>query len=584
MLHNYEYLSDATTGNADFNNKYIEYFIIVLLFVFSTYQAIHLFGYRVVPNPDFFGYFQTAADLLSFQLPSGHPADFRCVPVMGLLQNGLSCLIGGQYADLKAGWLLNTILHPFNIVLVWLVGKRIVGRHALWIAIIVSINPTVMTLIGDPSTETPFLFFVLLTFYFVYRQSRVSFVFASIASMTRQEGVALILVVFIMGVINCKDKREWMWVFIYAGLAIIPFAIWTWASIVCANSPSHIDHYSKLGMDDFYERMTSLKYVNMMWRDGFHNLYSIIAYKIPGSLVNFSKVLIFLCFAFGTGYGLWKRRWDVAALHIFLWPYVLVHSVHTVLNRHHVATYWILLIICLYGLQNGWRFIVNSDRVPKTFITILQSLLLILAIAYLGLLISNLPQVAGISKRFVFVPYGAGIVIVVIFLVRALLYKARYLLTDLLVSSLICCMVFSSQFSLVSTIGDGRKNLEFKKLGEWYNENAEPDERMVCTLSYTTYYFSSGSRDSFIKYGDIQAESPTDFVRRCYDLDVTYVAWDSKSGRKGISREHYYNKWRMGNIETLEKPQNMGFYEFITQIRVSEQKYINVFRLRRVEY
>ncbi len=100
--------------NANLKEKYFEIFIIIVLFAFGVYQSILFFGYRVVPNPDFFGYYKTATELLSFQLPS----DYRCLPVLGLLHYGLSCLVGGQYAELTAGRLLNSILHPFNIVLV----------------------------------------------------------------------------------------------------------------------------------------------------------------------------------------------------------------------------------------------------------------------------------------------------------------------------------------------------------------------------------------------------------------------------------------------------------------------------------
>jgi hypothetical protein len=131
-------------------------------------------------------------------------------------------------------------------------------------------------------------------------------------------------------------------------------------------------------------------------------------------------------------------------------------------------------------------------------------------------------------------------------------------------------------------MGDGQKNLEFKLLAEWYLENAEPGEKMVVTLGYTTGYFTSGHKDSIIRYKDIKADSPADFIRRCNEMDITYVAWDSKVGLKGVRRENYYNKWRMKNIAMLEKPQDVGLYEFITQIRVSEKKYINVFRLRKL--
>ena len=148
-----ELLSDLSV-----KEKYFEIFIIMVLFAFGVYHSVLYFGHQVVPNSDFTAFVRTGHELLSFQLPSS----YKRAPILGLLQASLSYLVTGQHPDLTAGWLLNAILHPFNIVLLWLVGKRIVGRAALWIAIIAIINPWVIQLLAEPIAETTLLFFILL--------------------------------------------------------------------------------------------------------------------------------------------------------------------------------------------------------------------------------------------------------------------------------------------------------------------------------------------------------------------------------------------------------------------------------------
>jgi len=109
----------------------------VVLFAFGVYQSVLYFGHTVVPVSDFPDFFRVGKEILSLQMPSS----FKLAPVVGILQNLLVYVSWGSPPELTAGWLLNAILHPFTVVLLWLVGKRIIGRAAAWFAVIASINP-----------------------------------------------------------------------------------------------------------------------------------------------------------------------------------------------------------------------------------------------------------------------------------------------------------------------------------------------------------------------------------------------------------------------------------------------------------
>jgi hypothetical protein len=572
--------NQGVTGLANLHEreKYLEYSIIIVLFAFGSYLSFIFWGHQTVPNPDFFGFIDVAEAFLSFQFAS---IDYRQLPGLGLLQKGISVLVGGPQAELTAGWLLNAILHPLNIVLVWLVGKKLIGQSALWVAILVGITPWVLRQMIDPIAETTFLFFILLTFYCMYRQSRLAYLIACMATVVRYEAAALILAVFFMDIIACSSKKERIRAVIYAGLAGIPLAVWALLTMIYWESQGnhYLNYFARMGTEELGEKISSLQYINMMWEMGFRPLYSVLADMIPGPVFLLTKIGIFVCFAFGTVYGLWHHRWDFLALHIFLWPYVLVHSGHSILARHGVATHWIVLIICLYGLLSGWQLLVKANRIPKMVLAISQSLFLVLAVAYLIKLGLYLERNAEISQTSMSVHYAAGITIAVLFLIHALLFKGRDLLSNLTISLLVWCLVFSSQSTLLSVMGDGKKMLEFKLLADWYLKNATPHENMVVTLGWTTGYFAEGNQNSFISYKDIKADSPADFIRQAKDMNVTYVAWDSRSGLKTMG-EHYYKKWGMQNIAILETPQSVGPYEFVAQIRVNEKQFINVFRLQ----
>ena len=116
--------------------QYFEIFLIAAFLAFGIYQSVLFFGHQVVPISDFPDIVRIGHELLSFKVPTR----FKQAPVVGILQALLSYLVGGQHPDLTAGWLLNAILHPLNLVLLWLVGKRIVGKSAIWFAIIAILN------------------------------------------------------------------------------------------------------------------------------------------------------------------------------------------------------------------------------------------------------------------------------------------------------------------------------------------------------------------------------------------------------------------------------------------------------------
>ena len=200
------------------SDRYFEIIAVLILLAFGTFHSISYFGHKLVPTSDFPAFAKTGRELLSLQMPTS----FKRTPALGLLQVGISYLVGGQTPELTAGRLLNAILHPLIAVLLWLVGKRILGRSAIWLAVIVIINPWIINSMTDPIAETALLFFVLLTVYFIFRRSRWSYLFASITSMVRYEGAALILAAFVIDVMTNKERKARINAFLLSVLASLP--------------------------------------------------------------------------------------------------------------------------------------------------------------------------------------------------------------------------------------------------------------------------------------------------------------------------------------------------------------------------
>ena len=511
--------------------------------------------------------------------------------MLGILQVGLSYLVGGKYPDLTAGWLLNALLHPFNLILLWLVGREIIGKSGVWFAIITILNPWVLYMLTEPLVETTLLFFVLLTFYLIFRRSNWCYLFASIASMTRYEGAALIIAAFVMDMIYAQARRERILAFLYSALASVPLGIWMLATFLDWNTQASSSHYfkifgenseySKLLLGSFKDKVGLVLHMKLEWRIGFQPL--LMPYPESGSdsvetLTKLSMVFAAGGFFFGCIYGLCKRRWKILALLMFFVPYFVVHSTFPApLLRYHMPLFWIAILISWFGLQSIWKLIDKDNRVPRFLVSILQVIMLIIAVVWIVGLFPYLSQLASISPASVSVPYVAMAVVSLILAVRIYIHKFRHLLRELAIFALLCLVFVSNQFGLAYTIGDGQREVEFKLLGDWFVTNAKPGEKMGLYMVDIVQIFAHKYADYVV--GLPKADSPSEFVEACYKENITYVVWAT---REGLSNDHadYRGANLHINIALLREPRNIGPYKFITQVG-TKRGFVNIFRLMR---
>jgi len=556
--------------------KIFEALIITVFLAFGMYHCLLYFGHKIVPNSDFSGFVRVGEELLSFKLPSS----YKRAPALGLLQAGLSHFVGGQHPQLTAGWLLNAILHPLNIVLLWLVGKRIVGRAAFWMVIVIVINPWLIQMLTQPIAETTLLFFVLLTFYFMFRRSRWCYLFAAIASVVRYEGAALIMAAFLMDMIESRDNEQRKKSFILVAIASAPLMLWLIGTAINFGNEGSTHYLKELGVKGAFCD-TLLIYIRRIWDVGFYPLFTpspVGAQDSKEIVFNLSKIFTAVSIVFGVAYGLWKRRWDILALLLFFVPYILVHVIHSyTFPRFMTPVSWITLVLCLYGLQNGWLLINKAFKPPKAVVSGLQIILLVVALGWLVMLVPYLSKLAQISPRSASMPDAAMVVVVLFFIGQRFIHKMRFFWRDCGISALVCLMIISNQFLLVRLIGNGQGDLEFKHLADWYTVNSKSGEKLATTMPGIVKIFAPAHTKDIVNMDCSKAESAEEYIQQCYQRDITYVAWDSRVGSNRGSR--YYKLWKMENIAMLEKPQSTGPYEFVTQLRANKRRFINLFRL-----
>jgi hypothetical protein len=567
----------ADSGSQFISNRTLDIFIFFVLLGLGLYESFVYFGHQVVPNPDFTGFVQVARQIASFDLP----ASYKRLPVLGLLQIGLSSLVGGQHPDLTAGWLLNAILHPFNIILVWLIGRRLVGKAAVWVAVISAINPWTLQMLTEPIVETTLLFFILLTFFFLLRRSNWVYLFASVASMVRYEGAILIMLAFLLDMVYSENARKRLWAFVRASAASIPLGLWMLGTILNWSAEGESYYLKDLG-GRTGGKVVFLEFIELTWQVGIGPLFMLkpdAAKDSFNTLFALSKLITAASFTFGLIYGFIKRNWYVPAMFIFVLLYLIVHAFQaSLIGRHGIAVSWIVLLICLYGFQGLWALINKDGRVPKAIAVSAQVILSLLVVLWLAQMVPYLSRIAKMSPHSAYVPHIVAAVVVLIFMLYRFVYKARFCLTDVCISAIVCLIIVSNQFTLVRVMGTGWRDVEFRMLADWYVANVKGSGKMVTTMANLERIFAPEYKDKFVHTSGIDANSPTEFVETCYKKGIAYVAWDSRLGL--TPDDLYYKRWRLGNIAPLARPENMGPYEFVTQIRASDRRFVNVFKLK----
>ncbi|MDD5011008.1 MAG: hypothetical protein PHQ00_02680, partial [Phycisphaerae bacterium] len=519
--------------------------------------------------------------LLSFQLPT----DYKRVPLVGILQVLLGRIVGGTHPDLTGGWLLNSIVHSLTIVMLWLAGRKIIGRAAIWFAIIAIINPFGLQLLTEAIAETPMLFFIWLSFYLIFIRSKWAYLAASLATMVRYECAALIAGAFVLDMIEGQNKKERWLAFGLSVLASIPLVIWLIGTVIHSHNLG-ATHYLNIFKKDYtshfvegvQNRTGIVRHLNILWQVGFYPLLTPspqAGKSLADAIFTINKVIVVASFLFGSIYGLYKKQWKILVLLIFLLPYFWVHSKYPYpIHRYHATIFAVVMLICIYGLCAFWNLF--KDKLPAPAVVFAQTLLILTALIWFLILAGHLPKLAPMSRASVSLPYVAILVVFAAFIAERFIYKVKP--RDFVVLAAMILMIVSNQFLVAAVVGNGERDIEFKYLVEWYRSNAKPDEKLVTTVPIILQIMAPDFKDNFIHTNTFDANNPTDFAKECYERNITYVAWDSREGL--IPHDYYYKSWKMANIAPLIAGRDIGPYQFITQIRVNQRRYINLYRLR----
>ncbi len=570
------------------DDKRARYFAIATLAIllgFAVYKSLALYGVFQVPNPDFPGFVQVGKRLLKFKVPS----TFKRLPMIGLMQVLLSKVMPGDQPVLTAGWVINAVFSALSVVLLWRVGKRIIGDSAIWVAILAMLNPWVLRSQVNPIAETSMIFFTLLTFVFMFRNSWWVYLFACFASMVRYECAALIPIAFIMDMIKRKGLKQRLLAVLWAALASVPMGLWMLGTRIAWQQPGAKRAY----IGDFTgSSHLGIRYVETLWDTTFKYMLqlpaaakamfvrttSAEAVSVTDSmnaLFTVVKVITAIAFIAAVVWGLYRRKWNFLALLLFFGIYVGIHAARKATHqRYCVPVIWLAILLCAYGLKGVWRIINIKNWMPKMVVIFLQVALIVGATVWLIMLIPFMQKLAPFCEKGKYLPYAAAAALILIVVVRACLFKLKFLTRDLALTAVVCVLVAGMHFTTAGVIDNGTYYIEFRHMLDWYNANAGPQEKLATRWTHVLRLMTKKNAHNIIELTTLASDTFEGFIQNCYDNDITFVACNSRGSSK--------TKKGLGEIrKQLSRPNHIGPFEFVRRIEISKNIWINIFRLHR---
>ena len=630
--------------------------VIVIVLALGIYLSWLYFGHQAVPNSDFIGFIETGHAVMDylrtfFQENPVAIQSFKRMPGLGLLQVGLSCFLGGDHPELTAGWLLNAILYCLTGILLYLIGKRFLGKNAVWFTILLMINPLSLNLLRNPIAEITLRFFIVLSVFTILKRSRWRYLAASMTTIIRYDGAAVVLAALVMDLIPSKSWRRRFKPIAWSMLAMMPMTLWFFGGVLdhkrdTADQPAEAQAISRMEYLNHYDILNLLhrnvlaKYSHLLWLESvgsmlgtaeaqntppffaFHGfgdtrLNSMEKYVNPPAGDGL-KIIMIICLSTGIGYGLHKKQGHILLLLLFALPYFLVHSLrYGTAPRHTLALTWVILLLCIFGLQSLWKIIKNKDEVSRNFLLIYLPVtflclgliwlatdfidisivwLLLPAAGYAGLILWKLkksdvpipkfvpvmlqvivilaalgwmtnlgPYLSDSSKYFspqsTWVPFAAIAAVIGVLITFWYCFKIQGLFPQITLAVLMVLFIISNQFTLTRQVGAGANDLEFKNLARWFLEHAQPNEKMVCTLSHVVKLYAPKYKDNFVLTELIAGDTWEDFIADCRHQKITYVAWDSRMGL--YPQNSYYKSWKVGRLNRLATPNDNDNEPFI---------------------
>jgi len=554
------------TIGPDYNKRLATYLTVGLLVALGLIYSLHFLGHFVFPNPDFVAFLAIGRKWLHFQIPSS----MKRAPLFSIITALVGYLFSAPDRNLFGTELYNAIMLPTVMVLIYLIGRKFLGKAAVWVALLACISPWMVRMSSQPLAELTLVALFAATCLCIRSHIKWAYLFAMLGSIARWDMAGLIPAVALVDLIR---NRKWAKTIIMTALASIPFGlcmIITWMQLRGQSGGAH--YIQVLSKDRTFEMAADLRFY---WSNicSFLNALMLQSSR-PGQVKSLeglnsavstlTSLLLVIAFLGGSIVAVIKRRWEIIVMLLAGIPYVMVHAIYPYrLPRFCVPAAWAGLIIAAYGTITFWQWFVGKPK-PKFLIPVLQ----LIGTFIFVLWATKIAGILWVSKKAGTLTYAQGrcpvisqltlisaLVVVAGFFVLQLVRRRKPSTGWLVVPAFLLLAVVSNATTTGFVMGDGQSNANFKRLGLWFLENAEDDDRMITTMPGWMPIYTGLPIERFEHMGNIRPLEAKDFpafIQECRKRNITLIAWDSRLA--GRPNDRYYKEWGLDRIKVLGAP------------------------------
>ncbi len=488
--------------------------------------ALHYFNYFETPTGDFIG--NIRGPVLEYMKGNFPGHNFKFLPLYPLLLSFFASLNPLQAFDriYLTAMILNMVLFvPYILIVLQLYHRFIPEKTALLSFVFLSANIYTVYTAVNSELEMLLTLLIVLSLYITLRDSKISYLTAFLAAVTKWDSVFTIPAVMFRDFFFRKRRI----ITICLGVAATSgIAAWFLLSIIETSGNPYVSEIAHRGpniykfiIDCFLVTSSFIQWMAMQgyFSDNLATKISLIGFIIiPG-------ILVITGIIWGIALIIKEKRRDFAPVLIFFSGFVLIHLIYqNTKDRYVLPVLWILNLFMFYGLAHG-----VLPRIKKIYATYTDKAQVILSII----------SAAGVSTLYLAGIGAIAVKLTIAHLLSALFFSAlaggiilqkaawkRQLnawVAVIAAGAILNLMVF---YGVRLMDHHSLSRVEFKKAALWYAGHASPADKMLIAETNVPEYYSGFGDDKFIISYLINGDTIEQLIPELRTKKVTYVFVD----------------------------------------------------------
>lgn len=529
---------------------------ILLLAIIGLLYSYTFFNHFACPSSDFVSFYDTGKSWLAFKLPN----DMQRGPVYSIISASAGAMLSRADRYIIGADIYNAMLLPFSMILIYLIGRPMMGNAALWASILAGTIPWVIRQTSDPLAEMTLVALGAAAVACVRSHIRWAYFFAMLVSIARWDMAAAIPAV---AIVDIMQNRKWFRTIATSLLASIPFALCMIIVLIQMKTKgSGSVNLDVMAKDHHFALTADMQlYVRNVCSFFTAPIVNIVGGQVKSNvdanafIFWLASILLAVTFITGTVLAIKDKNRAIIAMLIIAVPYILLHAFYPWrLDRFCVPMVWIVLIIAVFGASRLWQYLKKAIN-NSTAISVIQFFSALILAVWAYALCDTLKLVNQDCPPLFKLTVSSIALACVGFFIMQILARKSFSTQWLIVPAFLILAIVSNSIGTGIAMSNGQKGINFQRLAQWFANNAKDNEKMATTMAGFMPFYCGLPEERFLHTREVTGEDGNDFgsfIKSCDKHNITYIAWDARAG--ALRHEYLYNLWKFGKIDILGAP------------------------------